>query len=86
MALVSLTAQPDPTTTEPPVFKKVFGNATVEEGGPLVFDCTITGRPTPQVRFLFFLPDCLRVSCVIKNLGRFWLSLPNRSSGILMTS
>lgn len=54
MALVSLTAQPDPTTTEPPVFKKVFGNATVEEGGPLVFDCTITGRPTPQVRFIFF--------------------------------
>jgi hypothetical protein len=43
-------------TTDPPVFKKTFGNATVEEGGPLVFDCTITGRPTPQVR-VFFLPD-----------------------------
>lgn len=56
VALVSLTAQPNPMTTDPPVFKKTFGNATVEEGGPLVFDCTITGRPTPQVR-VFFLPD-----------------------------
>ncbi|KAI9552427.1 hypothetical protein GHT06_022793 [Daphnia sinensis] len=52
VTLVSLTAQPDPTT-EPPVFKKIFGNVGVDEGGPLILDCTITGRPTPHVQWHF---------------------------------
>ncbi|KAK4037071.1 hypothetical protein OUZ56_029111 [Daphnia magna] len=52
VTLASLTAQPDPTT-EPPVFKKTFGNVAVDEGGPLILDCTITGRPTPHVQWHF---------------------------------
>lgn len=37
---------------EPPVFKQVLaGTTTIEEGGPLVLDCVITGRPVPQVSF-----------------------------------
>lgn len=37
------------TREEPPVFTQTFGNASVEEGGQLTFDCTITGQPDPLV-------------------------------------
>lgn len=68
VALVSLTSQPDPVDTEPPVFKQTFGNANIEEGGPLILDCTITGRPVPQVGYRVCFLNSTRLSYDLFNL------------------
>jgi hypothetical protein len=61
VAQVSVAAQP-----YPPVFEKTFDwqLASVDEEKPLVFYCTITGHPTPQVCFDFYFFHRFRVEFV----------------------
>jgi hypothetical protein len=55
--LVVKPATPPPPEVEirdPPVFTQIFGDATLQIGGQLIFECCIKGRPYPKVSWLLF--------------------------------